>query len=175
MASKTFKSTPAPTKAFSSDGNRPIKDDYDQSIQYAAQAAAMGQQNASNQVSRDKEIADYADNVSARAARRDLDLGTTAANNNARLKLENDREQNSFKSSESEKDRQASLFASNASNASNNAGTFDTNITQKEIAKIQGRNELAGQRSSVEQAKIAAQSQITSAIMGNRGSYGGYW
>ena len=163
-------------KVFSLDGNESGKDDYDrQYMQYAAQAAAMGQQNANNQAARDKETASYADNLSARAARRDLDFGTSAANNNARLKLESDREQNSFKSSESEKDRATSLFTNNANNAASNANTFDTNITQKEIAKIQGRNQLAGQRSSVEQAKIAAQSQITSAIVGNKGSYGGYW
>ena len=50
-----------------------------------------------------------------------------------------------------------------------------SNETNKQLASISQQTAIAGQGAQTEQARIAAKSQVTAALMGGRSNYGGYW
>jgi hypothetical protein len=54
------------------------------------------------------------------------------------------------------------------------AQTANINSNEK-LANISQQTSLSGQKSQEEQARIAAKAQVTSALMGSRSNYGGYW
>ena len=75
----------------------------------------------------------------------------------------------------SEKARNFETFTRANDNLNQRAAqTADINSNEK-LANISQQTSLSGQKSQEEQARIAAKAQVTSALMGSRSNYGGYW
>lgn len=66
-------------------------------------------------------------------------------------------------------------FARSVDNNSKANLQAENNIASEKLANITSRTTLAGQGAQTEQARIAAKAQVTSALMGGRSNYGGYW
>lgn len=157
--------------------NRPKnQQSYDkQSDAQLAATIAASERAAKNSVAYTKEVAQFGDNISKSGAKSNLQDAITGSREASALKRAEEDDKARNLASESAKNRETDTLQKNAANASMNAGTFDSNATQKTINAADNRTKEAGQQSSIEQAKIAAQAQVSAAILGNRPSYGGYW
>lgn len=168
--------------------------DYGKDAQkYAALSATLTKQAADDGLVRTKDMAGFAEGVTDRATKRDFGNAVTAKREDAAItkQIENNRAANTAlesnkdrelavtsmnaKASEAAKDRASTSFDNSSTNASNLAGIVSTVEGQRDAAKIQGRTTLSGQQAAIEQARVAAQAQVSSALLGGRANYGGYW
>ena len=147
--------------------------DYD-STDEAAKAAS--ETAANNQSARDKSTLSNTLNEKARYDDR-----------NSAAKQFSDRVASAIKTTDPDKSADRTLTASendknryNQSNESaqktsaDRANSIDDNASAKSIAKINAQTNRETQRASTERAKIAAEAQVSAAILGKQHNYGGY-
>lgn len=154
---------------------------------FSAAAEAAYERSTNNQVNRDRNSAIEANRIADMAGNRDT------AN---KIKLM--REDAAIKNGNS--DPVAASIAERNANAKNNldylrqSGEADKNRYQqsldrdsqkqlasmsqendRKLAAINQQTQLADQQSRIQQAAISARAQVSSAILGNRPNFGGYW
>lgn len=183
--SKVSFSDGRPTGDFSFGGSQtesPNTASNDRSAQYKAQTREQAELNAeltdraaANAQSRTKDMARFGENIAQNRANQERAANQNTDDKAARLKLENDRERYAFEGSQKDKDRDAGMTAAKMSAVASSAASADTNASQRFANENDNRTQKGEQAASIERAKVAAQSQVTAAIVGNRGSYGGYW
>ncbi len=149
--------------------------DYDKSVEAAKLATETA---ANSQSARDKNTLSNSINEKARyddrtsAAKQSSDrVGASIKSSTTDAEKAADR---TLTSSENDKNRYNQSNQSAQQTSADRANNIDNNASAAKIAKIEAQTNRETQRASTERAKIAAEAQVSSAILGKQNNYGAY-